>query len=221
MKWPSSSVYLKNIRRKFMYQVQILVSLLLLLTLGCSSLEVKEYISEDGILEQYQVERESGQRHGWYKRYQQNTLREECNYQYDQLDGQRVLYDGTGSKVVVEHYVNGIYEGAYQSYYPTGELKLEGLYVRGSMEGEWNKYYFSGQLMEIVEMHDNEENGAFVEYYENGSIKAEGSYLEGDNEHGELKLYDESGELERTMQCDRGICHTTWKRESDNTTEDL
>ena len=43
--------------------------------------------------------------------------------------------------------------------------------------------------------------------------KAEGTYIDGDNEQGELKLYDEQGELEKIMQCERGICHTTWKKE--------
>ena len=82
------------------------------------------------------------------------------------------------------------------------------------MQGIWKKYYESGKLMESVTMRDNEENGPFVEYWENGNLKAEGAYLDGDNEDGELKLYDEHGELEKTMQCERGMCYTTWKKET-------
>lgn len=64
--------------------------------------------------------------------------------------------------------------------------------------------------MEEVMFADNEENGPFTEYHKNGSLKAEGNYLNGDNEHGLLKLYNEEGELVRKMQCDSGICQTTW-----------
>ena len=35
-------------------------------------------------------------------------------------------------------------------------------------------------------------------------------YLDGDNEHGELKLFDEQGVLTKKMNCDKGICRTSW-----------
>ena len=79
------------------------------------------------------------------------------------------------------------------------------------MTGKWKKYYESGALFEEVTFSDNKENGPFIEYYENGNLKAEGEYLEGDNEHGLLSLYNEKGELERKMECQKGICKTIWK----------
>ena len=50
-----------------------------------------------------------------------------------------------------------------------------------------------------------------MEYFRNGNLKAEGSYLDGDNEHGLLKLYDETGRLIRKMECEQGVCRTFWR----------
>jgi len=80
---------------------------------------------------------------------------------------------------------------------------------------KWKRYYDSGELMEIVNFVENEENGPFVEYYKNGNKKATGNYLDGDNEHGELELFDEQGELIKKMNCNKGICRTSWTKEAD------
>ncbi len=188
---------------------------------SCQALEEREEQLEDGAVIEYQINKETGEKNGWFRKYYDGQLFEAAMYREGKLHGERQIFDEDGEQIISEHYSDGLYEGIYQSFYPGGRLKLEGLYTAGSMEGEWRKYYESGQLMEIVTMHDNEENGPFVEYYENGNLKAEGTYQSGDNEHGELKLYDEDGKLERTMDCNKGICRTTWKREDNDDTENL
>ena len=105
--------------------------------------------------------------------------------------------------------------GEFKKYFDSGVLKVEGNYVENYMEGSWRVYYPSGQLKEDVTFSKNIENGPFIEYHENGNLKAEGNYLNGDFEHGELKLYNKGGELEKIMDCNAGICHTRWKKESD------
>lgn len=50
------------------------------------------------------------------------------------------------------------------------------------------------------------ENGLFIEYYCNGKLVVEGVYKEGDYEYGELKIYNENGELFCMMLCDNGCC---------------
>jgi len=193
------------------HRLYALISLLAI-SIGCfEKIETIEVRNEAGQLEErYEVEKASGAREGSYARYREGKLIENAIYRQDTLQGVRILYFDNGNKEIQETYVMGGYHGPYQSYYQSGQLKLEGQYQDGTMEGAWTKYYESGQVMEVVEMHANQENGPFVEYYENGSLKAEGTYLEGDNEDGELKLYDEEGVLEKKMQCDAGICHTTW-----------
>ena len=78
------------------------------------------------------------------------------------------------------------------------------------MDGVWKRYYDTGELREEVNFVNNDENGPFREYYKNGNIKAEGTYINGPNEQGELKEYNEDGELIKIMSCTNGICNTIW-----------
>jgi len=135
-----------------------------------------------------------------------------AEYQNDTLNGKRIMFAENGDTLVVEHYENGLFHGEYRAYYEGSLLELVGEYTANSMEGEWKRFYPNGQLMEIVSFSDNQENGPFIEYHENGSLKAEGYYRNGDHEHGLLKLYDEAGELEKTMNCENGICRTVWSK---------
>ncbi|NND07199.1 MAG: toxin-antitoxin system YwqK family antitoxin [Saprospiraceae bacterium] len=192
-----------------------ILAILLLTWMGCfNKMETVELRNEAGQLEErYEIDKATGQKEGSYMRYRDGILIETALYTRDTLEGIRILYFDNGNKEIQETYVMGTYHGPYQSFYDSGQLKLEGQYQKGTMEGPWTKYYESGQIMEVVEMHKNQENGPFVEYYESGNLKAEGTYLEGDNEDGELRLFNEQGILEKKMQCDAGICHTTWMKE--------
>jgi len=124
--------------------------------------------------------------------------------------GIRELFFPDGKVNVRERYVNGKLDDLYEYFHPNGVLQLKGYYVKGEMYGLWRKYTPEGKLMEEVLMIANEENGPFKEYNPNGTIAAEGAYLHGPNESGTLKLYNESGELYKTMQCYEGRCYTTW-----------
>jgi antitoxin component YwqK of YwqJK toxin-antitoxin module len=141
-------------------------------------------------------------------------LLETAFYRNDTLHGSRILYyPETGKKQVVENYKNGNFDGIFQAYYPSGLLEQEGIYIVNVMDSTWVRYYDTGQVKEEVVFRDNEENGPFKEYHANGNIKAEGFFKDGDHEHGLLKLYDEMGELIKTMNCKNGICKTIWKKE--------
>ncbi|MBK8502678.1 MAG: toxin-antitoxin system YwqK family antitoxin [Saprospiraceae bacterium] len=187
----------------------------LLLFIACSPHQMVQVKDDQGsIVEEYDIIRKTGKKHGEYRKFSNDRLIETAHYKNDTLDGKRTIFDREGNKEIEEIYVMGVYEGPYLTFYSSGQVKLDGSYQDGTMEGIWKKYYEAGKLMESVTMHDNQENGPFVEYWENGNLKAEGAYLDGDNEDGELRLYDELGELEKTMNCERGICHTTWKKET-------
>ncbi len=142
-------------------------------------------------------------------------LLETAFYKNGQLDGERILYHTSGEIQAIEPYVNGVFTGVFQAFYENKQLELTGKYVNGMMSGEWKRYYDSGELMEIVTFVENEENGPFVEYYKNGKTKTTGAYLEGDNEHGELQLFDEYGELTKKMICNKGTCRTSWTKAAD------
>ncbi|NBC06267.1 MAG: hypothetical protein GVY26_03635 [Bacteroidetes bacterium] len=200
-------------------KVQLLtISALLLLFSACKSkMEQVEHVDNYGYTEKYTRDKETYAKEGLYQQFdEKDRLLEEAQYKNDTLHGMRILYYEQGDTQIVEHYQYGRFEGPYRTYYEGGALEQEGQYVDNEMTGYWKRYYENGQLMEKVQFENNIENGPFIEYYENGALKAEGAYLDGDNEHGLLKLYDESGELIRKMECERGICRTVWERgESD------
>jgi antitoxin component YwqK of YwqJK toxin-antitoxin module len=178
-----------------------------------SKMEQVENVDSYGYTERYSRDKETFAKEGLYQQYDdKNRLIEEAQYKGDTLHGMRVLYYEQGDTQIVEHYQYGAFDGPYRVYYESGKLQQEGRYANNEMVGEWERYYENGQLMEKVQFENNMENGPFVEYYENGNLKAEGAYLDGDNEHGELKLYDEQGELMRKMNCKKGICRTVWER---------
>ena len=176
---------------------------------SCSNLETVEIKNPDGqVVERYERNPETLAKHGEYRRFDEdNILMEIAHYEDDVLDGERRVFYEDGTTVqAIEQYEQGDFVGTYQTFYPSGNLKLEGNYTDNEMNGIWKKYYDSGELAEEVRMENSLEQGAFKEYYRNGNLKAEGTYRDGDNEHGELKLYNEDGSLDRIMDCDMGRC---------------
>lgn len=188
---------------------------ILLFTTACSNgLETIETEDDYGYRIKYTRSKKDYAKQGLYvKSYENGKVYEEAQYKDDKLDGQRKIYYENGEVELIENYKNGLFDGPYQEFYEEGKLQLEGLYVDNVATGDWKKYYKNGQVMEVVKMANNLENGPFVEYYENGKIKTEGTYLDGDNEDGELKMYDESGELVKKMDCKKGVCRTSWEKE--------
>jgi antitoxin component YwqK of YwqJK toxin-antitoxin module len=166
-----------------------------------------------GMLEKYEVDKKTGVKHGVFEKFElDGTLIEHAVYVNDQLHGERTIFYANGSPEIIEHYNSDVLTDEYKAFYSNSELEIEGIYADGVMTGIWKRNYENGQLMEEVTFADNMENGPFVEYHKNGKLKAEGQYSGGNKEQGVLKLYDEKGELYRRMDCNDGICITTWLR---------
>ena len=185
------------------------------LTACSSKTKMVEVQNEAGtVIERYIKNTATNQKEGKSELFDENgELLETAFYRNGQLHGERTLYHVNGTIQAIEPYENGIFKGIFKAFYENEQLELTGKYVDGTMNGEWKRYYDSGELMEIVTFVENEENGPFIEYYKNGKPKATGAYLGGDNEHGELKLFDENGELTKKMNCNKGVCQTSWSKE--------
>lgn len=181
---------------------------------GVETVEVRDSVY--GYVERFERKKEDFARQGLYEKFSEDGKKiETAYYESDSLNGLRIVFFENGDTQIVESYKMGAFEGPYRLYHENGQMELEGQYVDNAMKGAWKRYYENGALMEVVQFENNAENGPFVEYHPNGKLKAEGAYLEGDNEHGELKLYNEEGELVRIMNCDHGICRTQWKAEGE------
>ena len=196
--------------------LRIAAGLVVSLFFACGNSVETIRITDDAgrVVETYERDKETRLRQGLYRNYdERGNLREEANYVNDTLNGSRRMYYADGQLQIEEQYAMGNFIGSYRTYYDNGQVEQEGTYIGNEMTGPWKRYYRNGQLMESVEFRANLEQGPFVEYYENGNLKAEGAYADGDNEDGELKLYDEAGQLERRMNCEMGVCRTVWKAE--------
>jgi antitoxin component YwqK of YwqJK toxin-antitoxin module len=196
-----------------MYRSLLPILCLLTLLYACGDgLEKKETTDALGFKTVSQFDPETGQQQGITRQYDpQGNLVAEEHYLNNELHGTRLLYAPDGTVLVEENYQNGAFAGPYSLFDEEGQLSLRGEYIDGKMAGAWTAYYPDGTVKEVVTFADNNENGPFREWYENGQPKASGSYLDGDKEHGTLHLYTEEGELRRVMECNRGMCKTTWE----------
>lgn len=182
---------------------------------ACSSdLETVEQRNDQNQLIRFQRRKSDFARQGVYQRfYPSGILAEEAVYVHDTLDGPHKYFYTNGNLESIEHLKMGVFHGKYQKFYENGVLELEQEFVDGAMQGLSLRYYPNGILGEKVTIRDNEENGPFTEYHENGQLKAEGTYRDGPTEQGELREYDESGQLIRIADCTDGMCVTRWKKE--------
>jgi antitoxin component YwqK of YwqJK toxin-antitoxin module len=187
-------------------------SAMAILLVSCSRTESVER-EAFGLLEKYAVDKKTGVKHGVFEKFELDmTLIEHAVYVDGKLQGERTIFYANGSPEIIEYYKSDILTGNYKAFYDNSQMEIEGKYTDGVMSGIWKRYYENGQLMEEVTFAENLENGPFIEYHENGKLKAEGQYSGGNKEQGVLKLYDENGELYRRMDCNDGICITTWLR---------
>lgn len=167
-----------------------------------------------GYISTFAMDQKTGQHHGPYtKTDSTGTLLEKGILNQGQPDGIRELFYPDGKVKVRERYKAGKLDDLYEYYHPEGTIELKGYYIGGAMYGQWRKYTQDGYLTEEVTMIDNEEMGPFKEYYPNGKIQTEGTYLHGPNEDGRLRLYDESGQLQKEMLCYAGRCYTVWPKD--------
>jgi hypothetical protein len=201
--------------------MRVFLFLSLAFIFSCSSnLETIETKDEDGYLIKYSRKKSDYAKQGLFtKLYPSGTLYEEANYVNDTLHGERKLYYENGKIEILETYDHGYFTSPYKRYYDDGQLQLDGFYKDNKATGIWTRYYKNGQIKDAVTLLDNDENGPFTEYYENGNLKAEGTYKGTDTdtgyprEHGLLKMYAESGELVKKMDCNMGRCKTIWTKD--------
>jgi hypothetical protein len=180
-------------------------------------LETLEQKNDRGQLERFQRRKDNQKREGLYQRYSaEGVLLEEAQFLADSLNGEPKYFSASGQLESIEHYQNNKIHGKFQSFYPDGKVKIEQDFVEGALTGFSIRYYPNGQMEEKVQLKNNVEDGPFTEYHENGQLKTEGTYApndEGDGlENGELKEYDESGQLIRLADCQNGMCLTKWKK---------
>jgi antitoxin component YwqK of YwqJK toxin-antitoxin module len=193
-----------------------LIYLFLFCFAACNSskIETVEIKDENGkISERFERRKADFAKEGKYQAFfASGKVKQEAIFRNDSIDGAQRFFYENGQVEILQNLKNGSFEGKYQHFYADGTLDNEGIYKNNEMTGDWVFHYKNGMIKEIVHFEKNEENGLFKEYFINGKLKTEGRYLDGDNEHGPLRMYDSLGMLVKTMDCDSGICRTSWMR---------
>lgn len=194
--------------------IQLIYSLLFLLSLSACRIELVKIIAPDGRVEgKYKQIRRTEQRHGFYRLYHENgQLSLEMFYKNGKLQGETKTWYPNGHLESLAHVENDAYEGPFMYWYPTDTLKQEGTYINNDIEGNLKTYYPNGVLKEIVFFSESAENGPYVLYHQNGKIKEEGHFIEGPKLNGLILQYDGEGVLMRKLNCEKNVCDTIWIR---------
>ncbi|MBO7647415.1 MAG: hypothetical protein J6S56_04880 [Bacteroidales bacterium] len=167
-----------------------------------------------------------------------------ATYHNDKPDGIRREFDTAGN--VIKGYLfeegwlrfegitdlNGLRQGLWKEYYPTGELRSRGKYKnshpigewyfyfpdktieiagaynsKGQKHGEWVWFYPTGDTMTVCHYEDGDLDGIYVEYDEAGEIVTRGNYVAG---YEEGNWYYRNGTSVESGQYDGGKRTGTW-----------
>ena len=110
-----------------------------------------------------------------------------------------------GSPKIVREYkeVNGKKEAIKETkFYPNKFKQIEGELKNEKRNGKWTYWYDNGNKWSEGYFKDGVSEGLSISYYKTGSKHLEGNYKNG-NKIGIWKLYDTSGKLNKTIDCDK------------------
>ncbi len=129
-----------------------------------------------------------------------------ATYHHDTPDGIRREFDTAGK--IIKGYLfeegwlryegitdmNGLRQGLWKEYYPTGELRSQGKYKNSKPIGQW-KFFFPDKTVEIVGDYNQkgQKHGEWVWFYPSGDTMTVSYYEDGDLD-GPYVEYDEEGQ---------------------------
>ena len=184
---------------------------------SCEDKIMLSYYETGEKYEEYQYIADSV-KHGIYRKYsQEGILIESSNYVNGKLEGERIIYNyKSGVKEISEIYNNDLLDGRHIVYHPNGEMQSFGVYKNNVLSGIVKFYDTSGILKDEFQYVNNLEIIPFEEFHENGTLKWEGTksydHFTGiKKDYGELKEYNQEGELIRKIMCNESeVCTTIW-----------
>ena len=76
---------------------------------------------------------------------------------------------------------NGVKDGAWVSYWSSGQLESKVNFKNGKKEGAWVRYYYDGQIHWKGNLKNSKQEGPWVYYREDGTVLKEwtGTYKNG------------------------------------------
>lgn len=107
-------------------------------------------------------------------------------------------FDTSGKVIAIDSFPKST--GKYTLRFPNGKVREQGNYVNGDFNGPYQTFYFDGSIESQTFYKSGMLDSTYVSYYYGGVKYTEGKYLRG-NKSGTWKLYDEEdGKLYSTNQ---------------------
>ncbi len=128
---------------------------------------------------------------------------EDGHYRVHYEDGKTIKREG---KVV-----NGLPEGIWRTYYPSGNLESVVNYKEGEVDGKAFFYFDKSRETKKAEMNFDRDllDGLYTEYWPNGAVKAELEYKNG-KLNGQAKYYYSTGKLKIEGKYKKGEKKGKW-----------
>ncbi len=102
------------------------------------------------------------------------------------------FYDGEGGgKTMVKE----------ATYYPSGQVRMEGEYKNGVKHGYWISYYQNGNKWSEGWYVESINHGQTTTWHENGQVYYKGQFNQG-NRSGTWKFWDENGDFIKKINYD-------------------
>ncbi len=140
------------------------------------------------------------------------TFKFEFADSFPQIDTMyREYYGGTETTKTEGFVHNGIPDGVWKSYYPSGNIKNSVNYKDGKLEGEARFYYDTPENIKKADAYfeDDNLNGFYYEYYKSGTQKAKIEYEDG-KAYGDAEFYYPNGKLKIKAQYKKGLKNGKW-----------
>ncbi|MDW3193184.1 MAG: hypothetical protein R8G66_12500 [Cytophagales bacterium] len=133
-----------------------------------------------------------GQKSGYWSNYFENgNEKSSGGYFKDLKEGIWNYFFEDGTVKAQAYYEAG--DGLYKQFYPSGELRMEGMNKDGRSEGLWTYYYETSEEEAKGAFKEGLRDSTWIYYYKNGQVSAQGSYLIG-KKTGKWTYYYENGQ---------------------------
>jgi len=128
------------------------------------------------------------------------TGKEEGYFTGGKWDGAYISYYDTGQIELTGSYKKARKDGPWKSFRVDGHIMSEGSYKNGLKEGPWKFYHLFGINLQIWNNYKNgKKDGVYKSYWGNGNLMQRGSY-QNDKPKGLWIYYDKDGIKERNKK---------------------
>jgi antitoxin component YwqK of YwqJK toxin-antitoxin module len=120
-----------------------------------------------------------GQKHGYWKKYNGDTLKYEGRFDHGVPVGKFVYYYADRKIKSINIYSDNGKQSYSTMYFPEGSKLSEGLFINQKREGLWKTYDGYDAVISECEYKNGQKWGLSKRYYQNGNILEVANYING------------------------------------------